>query len=198
LKVCVLPSGMRASPGAIESLRITKDDVIYRTIDNAPMAGICGSGLIDALAEFVRLKIIDETGKIIKPLPDKLPIIINQRDIRELQLAKGALYAGIQILQKQLNITKDEIEHLYIAGTFGNYIDKKNAQIIGLIPNVPLEKVQFVGNAALEGARLVLISKEARAEAEQIARTTSFVNLSTDPTFQDTFADAMGFQELQH
>ena len=96
-------------------------------------------------------------------------------------------------LPQGTEITDEDIEHIYIAGTFGNYIDKHNARVIGLISDVLLEKVIFVGNAALEGARLALISQEARKETEAIVQKAEFINLSADQTFQDAFADAMVF-----
>ncbi|MFH1228083.1 MAG: ASKHA domain-containing protein [Planctomycetota bacterium] len=211
-------NGMRANTGAIESLRITNEGVFYKTIGNTPPEGICGSGLLDAMADLIKLKIIDDTGKfrpkkqleitnnLSHTLLDSIrhnsfvisksgrnDIIITQEDIREIQLAKAAISAGIQILKNQLDVADDDIEHIFIAGTFGNYIDKKNAQIIGLIPNTALEKVVFVGNAAAEGARLALISQNAREETENIAHTTNFLNLSTDASFQDAFAESIYF-----
>ena len=219
-----IKSGLRASRGAIESLRLTDQGALFKTIDNAPAKGICGSGLIDALAEMVRLGIVDETGRFrskeelaaVKEFPLALldsvitldqqgafvisnsrgnEVMITQRDVRELQLAKAAISAGIQTLEKQLGISDADIERIFIAGTFGNYINKVNARIIGLIPDVPMAKVVFVGNASAEGARLALVSKQARAEIDNVVKACRFVNLSTDADFQDKFADAMGFEK---
>ena len=222
--------GMRAVSGAIESVRLTERKIIFKTIADTPPAGICGSGLIDILAELLKLEIINETGlmrsKDELSSPKKLPayllqslisngqsrsyrgrppafwffrnknriLKITQSDIRELQLAKGAIAAGITLLRKEAGVATGDLERIFIAGTFGNYLDKKNAQAIGLIPDISLERVVFVGNAALTGAKLALISREARADAEKIARTTGCLNLSQHKMFQDEFAEAMYFK----
>jgi len=215
-------SGTRASSGAIESLRLTDKGASWKTIDGAPATGICGSGLIDVLAEMVRWGIIDETGRFkskeelasTKKFPRGLldsiitlnkqgalvisksrgsELVITQRDVRELQLAKAAIYAGIRTLEKQLGVADKDIGRIFIAGTFGNYINKKNARIIGLIPDVALDKVVFVGNASAEGSRMALVARNARKEIGNIIKSAQFLNLSADAAFQDAFADAMGF-----
>lgn len=215
--------GMRAVDGAIESVYIAEEGVFLRTIGHIPAEGICGSGLIDTVAELLKFGIVDETGRlrdkndpIVKKLSpvlsnslrnyneqsvfyiaenksDTKNVFLSQDDIRELQLAKGAIYTGIQILKNNLGVGNNDINRLFIAGTFGNYIDRKNAQIIGLIPNMSLEKVVFVGNAALEGAKLALISRAARKEIEKISQMVEYVDISSHSDFNSEFAHSMVF-----
>lgn len=126
--------------------------------------------------------------------PNNKKVFINQKDIRELQLAKGAIYSGMQILKTELGINDMDIERLFISGTFGNYIDKKNAQVIGLMPDIPLEKVVFVGNAALAGAKMALVSADARKDIETIIKKTEYVELASRPDFNDEFTKSMQFK----
>jgi uncharacterized 2Fe-2S/4Fe-4S cluster protein (DUF4445 family) len=123
----------------------------------------------------------------------KVPVRLKQQDIRELQLAKGAVAAGIEILAKELGITVDQIEEVLIAGAFGSYLNKYNAQRIGLIPTIAPEKIRFVGNAASMGAKKYLLSKSARNEAERIIETTQYIELSMRIDFQEIFAEKMFF-----
>ncbi|OGS18535.1 MAG: hypothetical protein A3J83_00610 [Elusimicrobia bacterium RIFOXYA2_FULL_40_6] len=208
--------GMRATTGAIESVYMSEEGIFWRVIDRLQAQGICGSALIDTVAELLKFGIIDETGRIVNKaeLEGKIPevllksiienesgnsfeltdkVILTQRDIRELQLAKAAIYAGIHILLKELKIAINEVDEILLAGTFGNYIDKSNAQKIGLIPNISLEKVRYVGNAACEGSRLTLVSNEERKEAEAISKSVNYIELSGHPDFQEAFVDAMMF-----
>ncbi|MDZ7261796.1 MAG: ATP-binding protein [candidate division KSB1 bacterium] len=124
------------------------------------------------------------------------PIVITQKDVRELQLAKGAIAAGIAILMAELGITKEDIDEVLIAGAFGNYINKYNAQTLGLIPPVPPERVKFVGNAASVGAKKFLLSQAAKDEAHQIIETTEYIELSGRADFQEQFAEAMFLGQL--
>ncbi len=215
--------GMRASTGAIEKVVIS-DDVYVNVIDNAPPIGICGTGLIDAVAEMLKYGIIDESGRILSKsslngrVPAEIlkriverdgsnnfilveesescpPIFITQRDVRELQLAKGAIYAGIKILESELGIGDDDIDEVLLAGAFGNFIRRENARAIGLIPDLPLEKIKFIGNAASSGAKLVLLSENLRLKVEEISKNTEYIELSNRIDFQDEFASAMFFNK---
>jgi uncharacterized 2Fe-2S/4Fe-4S cluster protein (DUF4445 family) len=220
--------GMRATVGAIQGVSILGGEVHLSVIGAtathhvAPI-GLCGSGLIDAIAEMRLSGIIDESGRMASPVtaaagmpahlrdrlievdgerafslsaPGEPQVVLTQRDVRELQLAKGAIYAGIQVLKQQLGVTDDDIAEVQLAGAFGSYIRPESAQIVGLIPRVPLERVRAVGNAARMGARLALTSTDARAEAEAIARKVEHQELFAHPTFTDEFMDAMGFPPL--
>ncbi|HUW56864.1 MAG TPA: ASKHA domain-containing protein [Planctomycetota bacterium] len=214
--------GMRAAAGAIESVDIS-DDVRLGLIEGKSVIGICGTGLIDAVAELLRVGIIDETGRILDAsaapaLPGSVrervrtgengsdfvlaradecssgkPVYLTQRDVREVQLAKGALFAGIQLMKKELDVTDDDITEVLLAGAFGNYIRPERALRIGLLPDVPLEKIRFVGNAASTGARLSLVNRTCRAEAEDISDRIRYVELAGRPDFQTAFSEAMLF-----
>ena len=219
-----ISSGMRAGEGAIEFVEIG-EDIEIEVIGQTRPRGICGSGLIDLIAELLKVGIIDETGRLqdaseLQGLSPKLlerirtgeagnefvvvwsedaadgsDIVLTQRDVRELQLAKGAIRAGTMILQKILGIKDEDIDELLLAGAFGNYIRKESAMRMGLLPRVPLEKVRSVGNAARVGARLCLISQGKLEEASRLAKSMDYVELSGRPDFQEAFMDAMLFPQ---
>jgi uncharacterized 2Fe-2S/4Fe-4S cluster protein (DUF4445 family) len=216
-----ISQGMRASRGAIEKVVIA-DDVEYSVVGNVTPIGICGTGLIDAVAEMLRKGIINGTGKIrskkelADTLPEQLlkriveyeshndfllvdrpPIYITQQDIRELQLAKAAIAAGIKVLLNELAITKDDIKEVLLAGAFGNFIRRSNAKLLGIVPDLPNERIKFIGNTASMGAELVLLSKDMRKEAEDISRNTQHIQLSTKPEFNQLFADEMLFNDSE-
>lgn len=215
-------SGMRASKGAIEKIDLVDGKIVCQTIENAAPVGFCGSGLIDAMAFLVEQGIVEDTGRIKdkNELPGELPaelkenliehengnefifagsasvnISLNQKDVREIQLAKGAMLAGIEILMRELGIKAGEISEVLLAGAFGNYIRAEKALAIGLIPQVELKKIIFCGNAAEEGARKALLSVDLRKEVEEIAKFTKYVDLSASPLFQDIFAESMMFHK---
>lgn len=190
--------------------------------NNSEAVGICGSGVIDVVAKLVQAKIIDKTGRLIqkeealkKELPDFLtnrliegekgmefilvyrqnnePITITQQDIRELQLAKGAIYAGILTLLKSFQLKKEDIDQFLIAGAFGNYINIESTLKIGLLPNIPIEKIITVGNAAGTGASMALLSEEIRLESVKMAADIKHIELSTNMEFQEDFVNALSF-----
>ena len=216
--------GMRAATGAIETVDLDSD-VRLRLIAGERVIGICGTGLIDAVAELLRVGIIDPTGRILRAdqvsgLPEPLarrihtldgasdfvlahadatlhgePIYLTQRDVREVQLAKAAIAAGISILKSELGVTDEKIDEVLLAGAFGNYIRKDRAVAIGLLPAPLLDRVRFVGNAAGVGARLTLVNQGCRDEAEEISLNTRYVELAGRADFQTTFTDALLFPE---
>ncbi|GAK61219.1 ferredoxin [Candidatus Vecturithrix granuli] len=220
--------GMRGASGAIDQV-VIDDDVHCRVIGDVPAQGICGSGLVDAIAQMLDTGLINPMGRLLAPqeivrqgksLPEALerrfasqgrnkhfillhgeetetgePIVITQRDIRELQLAKGAIAAGIAMLMQNLHIEPENLHEILLAGAFGNYIAKESAVRIGLIPDISLERIRSVGNAAGLGSQLALLSQEARREADQIAQMTEHVALANNPAFQHTFAKAMAFPD---
>ncbi len=213
--------GMRAVDGAIDKYVIDEAGVFYHVIGNVDPRGVCGTGLVDVVAELRSAGIVDETGRIIAPeqfhgpewlkkriLPNdknydfalvngqdgvRQMIKIKQQDIRELQLAKGAMAAGIEILIKELGIGLDQIEQVLIAGAFGSYLNKYNALKIGLLPAISPDKIHFVGNAASLGAKKFLLSQRARTEAETIIKTTKYIELAGRQDFQEIFAEKMFF-----
>jgi len=206
--------GMRAISGAIEHVWINPDtfEVGYKTIDDEKPHGLCGSAIIDAVAEMLKTGLIDSSGRFImkKDTPrlrrkensvefviawkdetsNAYDIVVTQNDIREIQLAKAAIYTGASILMKHRKIQPDDIQRIYLAGAFGNYVDPQNAKIIGMYPDVPLERVKFVGNTAGSGARMTLLSVDARRTAEDLAKRIEYVELGADPNFQEEFLKA--------
>ncbi len=187
--------GMIAMEGAINHVFLEGREVKFSTIGNKREEGICGSGLIDAIRVMLDLEIIDETGRFKKgdffSLGD---IIITQRDIRELQLAKSAIRSGIEILLREAGINYKDIAKVYLAGALGNYIDKDSALRIGILPIVDPEKIIFVGNSAGRGAELVLLNKEYMGLAEKISKEVIYIELSGRKDFQDYFVEFMYFK----
>jgi len=210
--------GMRASAGAIDRVRIL-DDVRVWTIGDVPPKGICGSGLIDALAQMVRRGIVDAGGRL-QPRPDlegRLPpkilerlvgqdytwefvlsrephIAITQDDVRQLQLAKGTILCGVRILMEELGIDTSQIARVFLAGAFGNFVDKRSALGIGMLPpTIRPERILGVGNAAGQGSRMTLLSKAIRRRAETLARRVEYFELSKHPRFEEIFIESMSF-----
>ncbi|MFC2145119.1 ASKHA domain-containing protein [Actinomycetota bacterium] len=242
--------GMRAAPGAIEKVFIDQSTFIpqIQTINDKSPTGICGSGILDAVAELLRTGLIDRRGKFDKEneylcqdtkgqfqfvlarsnnddnknsdkgrkaskkenpetnISDNAgtmmnlqccekDISINQKDIVEIQLAKGAMRTGIEILLENSGISFNDIDGIIIAGAFGSYIDPKNVVNIGMFPKVSLEKISQVGNAAGVGARMMLLSRIERKRSEKIAQDTNYLELTVFPSFSDHFVASMQFPE---
>ena len=210
--------GMRGAVGAIEKVAIG-EDVACQVIGDAPAIGVCGSGLIDAVAKMLDAGVLDAAGRLwrpgVRPLPAALQarivadgggrafvlvhaeaggrgedVVLTQTDIRQLQLAKAAIYGGVMMLQRIMNVSDDAIEEVMLSGGFGNYVNIESAIRIGLLPPVPPERVSYVGNTALLGAQLALMSETERARALDIARSIEHVALATRPEFQDIFVEA--------
>jgi len=219
--------GMRAARGAIEKI-VLDGNVHFGTIGSTSPSGICGSGLIDLMAELLNHGIVTPEGRLLPPeeLPATLskalarrvrltddgmteflvasrsqgqaeePIVLTQRDIREVQLGVGAIRAGISILLKKAGVGVGDIRSVLLAGGFGNFIRRNHAQRIGLLPKgIDHERIVYVGNASLSGAKWALLSTDARKRAEALARQTQHIDLSRDPDFQTEFAEAMIFPE---
>lgn len=215
--------GMRAGPGAIEKI-LFDSDVRLNVIANTRPAGMCGSALIDAAAELLRVGLLEESGRILAPeaaaglAPARITnrlvrrngqtdfmlapaedaaggeaLFLTQKDIRELQLANAAIRAGINILLAREGLTPDRLETVFVAGAFGNFIRRNHAKRIGLLPDVPSHRIQFIGNASLQGAKQALISVKEREYAAETAAKIEHVDLSASPEFQQEFAAAMLF-----
>ena len=206
--------GMRASKGAIDGVKIEKDNlnVLISTIDNYPPVGICGSGILDSVAEMLKTKIIDSSGKIIKGKRGvrersneeleyiltkkglkKEYITITQKDIREIQLAKGAIRAGIDILIENAKLKIKDIDQIIMAGAFGTYLDISSSIEIGMFPDIPINRFRQIGNAAGIGAKQILISKNVREKAKELLKNIKYVELTIYPDFVQYFANAMRF-----
>lgn len=167
----------------------------FSTVDGAAANGICGSGLIDAVAMLLRLGVIDETGAF--DSGDRYDITasvyLTQKDVRKFQLAKSAVRSGMEILLKRANLTSADVDALYVAGGMGYYIDKENGTQVGLFPPALKQKLQAVGNTAGLGAKRCLLSPAALRRAEEIAASAMTIDLSKDPDFTDAFAENMFF-----
>lgn len=214
--------GMRAAPGAIEKVQIDPGtlEVKFRVIgreewndemENPGAMGICGSGIIDAIAELYRTGIIDKSGRFKREIrsprfkmTDGKPefviarrdetsivkeITITQQDVRNVQLGKSALYAGAKLMMRRLGVSK--VDEVILAGAFGTYIDPEKAMILGMFPDCDLKNVHAVGNAAGEGAKMALLNRDKRTEADEIARKVEYIELTIEENFQKEFIEAM-------
>ena len=198
--------GMRAAPGAIEHIRLSSEKLDIQTIGGKSPVGICGSGLLDAVAQMRRNNVLESTGRMVRhPLvrnrnginefvlverADNEAITVSQKDVRELQLAKAAIRLGIRALVEAAGLTEDAIDQVFLAGAFGTYIDVESAIEIGMLPALPLDRFRQVGNAAGTGARLALISASQRALAQKIALRDGYIELGGIPEFRRKFAEA--------
>jgi len=203
--------GMRATEGAIESVRIDRDtfEPDLGVIGDAVPAGICGSGMIDAISELFLSGVIDQKGKFVKDVntdrirvEDEGPefvfyrgglkdIVLTEVDIENVVRAKAALYAGVCLLLREVGLTLDVVEKVYIAGGFGNYLNVSKAIMIGMLPDMPEDKFSFIGNASIAGAYLCLLSEKMRGEAEAIARKMTYMELSVSRGFMDEYMSAL-------
>ena len=200
--------GMRGAAGAVDHVKFEDGKWSYTTVGDKPAVGLCGSGLIDLVAGLLDAGMLDENGVLSsgqeKPgvfvlVPKEQAgtekgVYITQKDIGEVQLAKAAIAAGIQMLEKQLGIMEDQIDSVYIAGAFGNYMDPVSAGRIGLFPETLVRKVKPVGNAAGEGAKIALVNEKEMLEMDELVRKIDFVELAASADFQDYFIDELGFE----
>jgi len=202
--------GMRAGAGAIERLTILDDGSIeFKTIADTRPVGICGSGLLDTLAELFVNGIIDRTGRfkvngdvrltegdeglqfqLVPPADDHQEIVITQADIDNLVRSKAGVFAAIQVLMESTQTKSDDLEAIYIAGGFGNFMNVRQAVTIGMLPDVPAEKIHFVGNTSVAGAKTVLLSRKALKTAEKIAKSMTYFDLMSHPGYMDEFIRA--------
>src|SRR3989339_32211 len=209
-----ISSGMKASVGAIEGVEID-EDVRLKTIGGGKPLGLCGSGLLDLIAELLRQGVVDFSGKILtqnklghrlsKKMADRIievkggnkflvaegkqnGVWLIQKDVREVQLAKAAIRAGIEVLVEKLGVHSNQIRNVYLAGAFGNYLNTRNAQFIGMIPeDIPIERIKMVGNTSVAGAAAYLLSQKVRKKARLIAKRISHIELSSDKGFTEKF-----------
>lgn len=204
--------GMRAVKGAIETVVIDEfGKSYYKVIGGGRPRGICGSGIIEAIA-WMRIRgIIDGSGKLIEESSEKVvrgpeglrfviasakesatgrDIAITQQDIRKIQLAKAAIYAALLTLSRISRIRLEELEKIFVAGAFGNYLDIFASQVLGMLPDIPREKFSFIGNGSVAGASLILLSRDAAEEAQRISKEVRSIELNTIKDFQEEFIKA--------
>jgi len=206
-----IQAGMRAAPGAVERVWIDGQRVSYQVIDDLSPVGMCGSGILDAVGQLRKIGLLGETGAmsldhprarqgehgpefVIVPHPESgnaHDIVLTRGDVSEIQLAKGAMRAGAEVLMQEAGITVDELDRIVIAGAFGTYIDVENALRVGMFPPLPPERFEQVGNAAGVGARMALLSAALRDRAREIALEAEYVELTKDPRFTIEFTEAM-------
>ena len=201
--------GMRATTGAIEKLRILPDGAVdAQTIGECNPIGICGSGLLDVLSELFRSGVIDRTGKLqrddsriiegedgwqfplVPPHNEHGEIVITQADIDNLIRSKAGVFAAIKVLMDSTQTRSESIDAVYLAGGFGNYLNVAHAVTIGLLPDVPLDRIHFVGNTSIAGAKAVLCSRQAQGAAEDIAAAMTYSDLMSHPQYMEEFIRA--------
>jgi uncharacterized 2Fe-2S/4Fe-4S cluster protein (DUF4445 family) len=215
-------NGMRAAPGAIEKIQIKDGEVFIKTVDDAEPVGICGSGIIDVMAEMLGAGLINFKGRLASaedlekihpgsPLSDRLintedgrefilvykedgdDIVVTQKDIREVQLAKGAVAAGISIMLNRMDKKPSDIHKIIIAGAFGNFIHKESAVAIGLIPSLPMNKIVSAGNTAGAGVSMTLMSDKEMELAKSVPTRVQHIELASCSDFQDEYMKALAF-----
>ncbi|KPK45291.1 MAG: hypothetical protein AMK72_11205 [Planctomycetes bacterium SM23_25] len=202
--------GMRATAGAIERATVTEGgELEFKTIGGEAPRGLCGTGLLDTLAGLLELGIIDRTGRFARVDDERLadgpdgpeftlvpgrdgqdPIVITQADILNLIRSKAGVYAAIQILMESTGTAYDGLEAIYVAGGFGNYLDVRKAVAIGMLPDIPPERIHFVGNTSVAGAKMAIMSRRALAKAEEIAARMTYFDLMNHPKYMDAFMQA--------
>lgn len=190
--------GMRGTAGAIDRVWLEQGKLRFHTIGETPPVGLCGSGLLDLAAALLDAGILEQSGRL--TCGDAFPIpgtsfSLTQKDVRELQLAKAAIRAGVTLLCAHMGIAPDQIERVELAGAFGNYLDPVSACRIGLLPPMLLSRIHAIGNAAAVGAARCALSRAEFARSTRLAEETEFLELASRPDFQDCYVDALQFGE---
>jgi len=209
-------SGMRATIGAIEDIEFKDGEIKYKVIGNTKPIGICGSGLIDIPAELFKARIIDRSGKFMRDnkiyskyirenengelefvivkkefTANNRDIVITESDIQNILRSKGAIFHGLHTLAKYLSLTFEDIKRLYIAGGFGCFLDINKAKILGLLPDIDERKFVIAGNTSLAGAKMYLVSKQARKRAYEVAKKMTYVDLSSLPMYMNEYTSSL-------
>ncbi len=209
--------GMRATVGAIEGVTLTEGVELQVIGGDVPAVGICGSGLVDAAAQLLLAGLLDHSGRFKSrddlpdhPLRDRLidvdgmraflladGVYLTQRDIRELQFAKGSIATGIKVLMDILGVRAPDLDEVLLGGSFGSYLNPESAKIIGLVPPVDVDKIIAVGNSAGEGAKIALLSYRERQVAFELPSRIEYIELSGRSDFNDSFISVLAFPELE-
>lgn len=192
--------GVGSTKGAICSVKYEKGEFVCETIGKVKPVGICGSGLIDIMAECLKYELVDETGyiadesdEIIIYNQDEVKIVLTQKDIRQVQLAKAAIRAGVEALINTYNLNYNAIESVYLAGGFGKYITKESMTILGLIPRELQDKIIKIGNASLGGCVKYLLIEDSAKKLEKVRSISEAINLAESVEFNDLFVQHMMF-----
>jgi len=204
-----IKSGMRATKGAIEQIRLNPSTLEpeYSVIGDSRPIGICGSGMIDAISEFFIHGLIDQKGRFIKGrspriregedgpefvfYEDGIKVVLTEPDIENIMRAKAAIYAGVSLLLKEVGLDLSNLQKVYIAGGFGNYLNPKKAILLGMLPDLPEDRFVFLGNTSIAGAYLCLLSERMRKEAEEISQRMTYMELSVSRGFMDEYLSAL-------
>jgi len=212
-----LRDGMRAAAGAIERVQIRQGDIRFHTIGQRPPIGLCGSGILDAVAELLNAGALDERGNFVAGHPLTMSgqhggavllvaaeksahhrdILVTRQDVNEIQLAKGAIRAGVETLLAQANLRAEALEDFIVAGAFGTYLDIHSAVRVGMFPDLPCGRFRQVGNAAGAGARRLLWDAAARQRAEALAQRVTYVELAASALFRRQFSRQILFTSTQ-
>jgi uncharacterized 2Fe-2S/4Fe-4S cluster protein (DUF4445 family) len=197
---------MRAAEGAIEGVKLVGGDVQLTVIGDVEPQGLCGSGLVDAVAELVGAGVLDHSGRFVPDSSERLGrigeenvfhlaegVYLSQRDVRELQFAKASIATGWEILCRELGIEPTEIAQVLLGGSFGSYLTPASAVKIGLVPKLPLPRIVAAGNVAGEGAKIAALSVTERAAANAVLDEVEYVELSGREDFNDLFVDQLAF-----
>jgi uncharacterized 2Fe-2S/4Fe-4S cluster protein (DUF4445 family) len=209
--------GMRATDGAIEGVQMGATVELQVIGGDIPAQGICGSGLVDAVAQLLSVGLLDNSGRMRSaeeapdhPLADRLitvdgvrafllaeGVYLTQRDIRELQFAKGSIATGIKVLMDIFQVTTSDLEEVFLGGSFGSYLNPESAKVIGLVPPVDVDRIIAVGNSAGEGAKIALLSYRERQVAFELPTRIEYVELSGRTDFNDSFVSVLAFPDLE-
>jgi uncharacterized 2Fe-2S/4Fe-4S cluster protein (DUF4445 family) len=204
---------MRAAPGAIERVQVIDDEIHWHTIGQQPPVGICGSGILDVLAELLKVGVLDRRGALQRAdarvrshngksefvLVDAAhsghgrELVVSRGDVNEIQLAKSAIRVGIDVLLAESGVRAEDVDEFVVAGAFGTYLDLGSAIRIGMFPDLPRDRFKQIGNAAGTGARQLLLNVERRRIATEVAQRDRYVELTTYPEFTTRFVNAMYF-----
>jgi len=205
--------GMRASEGAVEIFAVKEDEILVKTIGASEPLGLCGSGLLDLVGELAHHQAVDRNGRFVKPglhphpgLKERLelregkpvfqvagPVFLTQKDVRQVQLAKGAVRAGIDLLLRAEGLEAKDLDRVLIAGSFGYHLRTRSLVNLGLLPVECADRVEFVGNTSKTGARAFLANAPSRWEMQELAAQVRVLELASDPTFEKTFLAALAF-----
>ena len=209
--------GMRATEGAIEGVHIGDTVELQIIGGDVPAQGLCGSGLVDAVAQLLNVGLLDHSGRMLSaaeaaghPLVDRLievegvkafllaeGVYLSQRDVRELQFAKGSIATGIKVLMDILGVSSSDLDEIFLGGSFGSYLNPESAKVIGLVPPVDVDKIIAVGNSAGEGAKIALLSYRERQVAFELPSRIEYVELSGRTDFNESFVSVLRFPDLE-